>query len=241
MYRGVDVSGQVPATARPRLSSVGKAVDQGEYRDDRRELRKGIWRAPRRTGSQGPDDAPPVARARVGVRSFGDRRRPAARRVRQLGRLAGVVAVGRGQRQRPPGRRHRRHPEGRHPAAAQDARPGHHLRPGRHRPRLPDRRVPDRPEQHQRPQAQARGELVAQRRRATSGPSSCARASSSTTARRSRPPTWSPASIASSTPRAARAPSPPSPASSSPGGTKAVDTTRCSSTSRSRSPTSRTW
>ena len=58
----------------------------------------------------------------------------------------------------------------------------------------------------------------------TCGPSSCARASSSTTAAPSRPPTWSPAWSASSTPRAAPAPSPPSQGILSPGGTKAVDT-----------------
>ena len=109
------------------------------------------------------------------------------------------------------------------PPPITEHRPGHHLRPGRHRPRLPVQRVPHRPGQQERPEAQARRELVAERRRSTSGPSSCARASRSTTAAPSRPPTWSASIERVLDPKSGSGALAALGGILSPGGTKAID------------------
>ena len=122
------------------------------------------------------------------------------------------------QRARP---RHGRHPDGRHPAV--DHRHG----PGRRSTTRAASSSSSRCASTSSPSttrtASSRAWLRAGRATPTPpcGPSSCARASSSTTAAPWRPPTWSPASSAWSTPRAVPAPSPRSRASSRPGGTKA--------------------
>ena len=94
---------------------------------------------------KGQDDEAPAAGARVGLRLLADRRRPAAGGLRRRRHRHHRVA----ERDRRARARHGRHAQVDRPAADHRSRPGHHLRPGRHRPRLPVPRVPHRPQQRQ--------------------------------------------------------------------------------------------